>query len=188
MIGPFVGEIHSQTVPAASKDEPPIEPKVLEDRFTGFLERSQRLTRRVRMGVGVTLVVPLAFIASRMDEPLAVGLCGLLILVPGVWASTAFLVPLVLMGRAKLADGGALTMQAGVPIAVDGRGLSAGETSFAWAAVMSVKEEHDAVVVRGVDVRRRVVFQVLLTPKNFASPSARADVRVALEALRAAAQ
>jgi len=185
MIGPFVGQVHSQTVPAGSSDVL-VAPKLLEERFTGFLEQSQRLTNRVRLAVALALVVPLAFLASRVEQPVAVGLCSLLVLVPLVWLSTALIVPMTLMGREKLAQGGGLTMQAGVPITVDAKGLCAGETSFGWAAVTSVKEQADALVVRGVDVDRRVVFQVLLASKNFASPIVRAEALDALRALHAA--
>lgn len=188
MIGPLVGEVHSQTVPDGPSGVTLIEPKALEARFTGFLERSQRLTRRVRLIVALVLVVPLAFLASRVEQPVAIGLCGLLVLVPVVWLSTALIVPVTLMGREKLAQGGGLTMQAGVPIAVDAKGLSAGEASFRWAAVTSVNEEGDGLVVRGVDVDRRVVFQVLLAAKNFASPVVRAEALAALRALHAAAE
>ena len=186
-MGPFVGQVHSQTVPAGSSDVALAEPRVLQERFTGFLERSRSLTRRIRLVIALVLVVPLAFLASRVDQPVAVGLCGLLVLVPLVWLSTALIVPMTLIGRAQIAQGAGLTMQAGVPITVDAKGLSAGETSFAWAAVTSVHELGDALVVRGVDVPRRVVFQVLLAPKNFASAANRAEVRAALEALRVGA-
>lgn len=187
MMGPFVGQVHSQTVPAGSSDVALAEPKVLQERFTGFLDRSRSLTRRLRLVVSLVLVVPLAFLASRVEQPVAVGLCGLLVLVPLVWLSTALIVPMTLIGRAQIAQGAGLTMQAGVPITVDAKGLSAGETSFGWAAVTSVHELEDALVVRGVDVPRRVVFQVLLAPKNFASAANRAEVLAALEALRVAA-
>lgn len=187
MMGPFVGQVHSQTVPAGSSDVALAEPKVLQERFTGFLERSRSLTRRIRLIVALVLVVPLAFLASRVEQPVAVGLCGLLVLVPLVWLSTALIVPMTLIGRAQIAQGAGLTMQAGVPITVDAKGLSAGETSFGWAAVTSVQEVEDALVIRGVDVPRRVVFQVLLAPKNFASAANRGEVLAALEALRVAA-
>lgn len=186
-MGPFVGQVHSQTVPAGSSDAALAEPKVLQDRFTGFLERSRSLTRRIRLIVSLVLVVPLAFLASRVEQPVAVGLCGLLVVLPLVWLSTALIVPMTLIGRAQIAQGAGLTMQAGVPITVDAKGLSAGETSFGWAAVTSVHELDDALVVRGVDVPRRVVFQVVLAPKNFASAANRAEVRAALEALRVGA-
>ena len=186
-MGPFVGQVHSQTVPAGSSDVALAEPKVLQERFTGFLERSRSLTRRIRLIVALVLVVPLAFLASRVEQPVAVGLCGLLVLVPLVWLSTALIVPMTLIGRAQIAQGAGLTMQAGVPITVDAKGLSAGETSFGWAAVTSVQEVEDALVIRGVDVPRRVVFQVLLAPKNFASAANRGEVLAALEALRVAA-
>lgn len=184
MTGPFVGQLHSQTAPLGSAL---VEPKALEARFTEFLERSQRLTRRVRLGVALVLVVPLAFFASRVDRPLAVGLCGLLVLVPLVWLSTALVVPMALMGRKGLAQGAGLTIHAGVPITVDANGLSAGESCFGWGAVTSVSELADGLVVRGVDVERRVAFQVSLAEKNFASPVARAEALAALRALHAAA-
>lgn len=187
MMGPFVGQVHSQTVPAGSSDVALTEPKVLQQRFTGFLERSRSLTRRLRLIIALVLVVPLAFLASRVEQPVAVGLCGLLVLVPLVWLSTALIVPMTLIGRAQIAQGAGLTMQAGVPITVDAKGLSAGDTSFGWAAVTSVHEVEDALVVRGVDVPRRVVFQVLLAPKNFASAANRAEVLASLESLRVAA-
>ncbi len=187
MMGPFVGQVHSQTVPAGSSDVALTEPKVLQERFTGFLERSRSLTRRIRLIIALVLVVPLAFLASRVDQPVAVGLCGLLVLLPLVWLSTALIVPMTLIGRSQIAQGAGLTMQAGVPITVDAKGLSAGDTTFGWTAVTSVHEVEDALVVRGVDVPRRVVFQVLLAPKNFVSAANRAEVKASLESLRVAA-
>ncbi len=187
MIGPFVGKVHSQTAPTGSKEAALVEPHALQQRFTGFLARSQRLTRRLRVAVALVLVVPLAFLASRVEQPVAIGLCGVLVLVPVIWVSTALVVPVVLMGRERLAQGGGLTVQVGVPIAVDDRGLSAGEARFAWASVTSVLEDGDGLLVEGVDIDRRVVFQITLAAKNFASHEARTGALATLRALHAAA-
>jgi len=188
LIGPFVGQVHTQPMLVAGDGEALPAVAVLEQRFTTFLERSQRLTRRVRVGLSLVLVVGLAFVASVVDKPVAVGLCGLLVIAPLVWATTALLVPLALLGRSKLAEGAGLTMQAGVHIAVDEQGLTAGALTFDWAMVTSLLEVGDSLVERGVDVGQRRVFQVLLSAKNFDTATARHEALAALATLRAARQ
>lgn len=182
-MGPFTGQVHSQTMPAELTGDP----RALQAHFSGFLERSRRVTTRVRAAVAMVLVVALAFVASRVEQPVAVGLCGLLVIAPIVWLLTALLVPLSLLGRSKLAQGAGLTMRAGAAITVDAAGLLVDEQRFPWGAVTSISEEGGALVVRGVVAPQRLVFQVVLAAKNFGSELARREVLVGLERLRVAA-
>ncbi|MDX2013009.1 MAG: hypothetical protein SFW67_22635 [Myxococcaceae bacterium] len=173
----FIGQVQSQVVPGELLGDA----GELERTFGEFLARTQRTARVIRVGVSLLLVVGLAFVASRVESPLAVGLCGLLVLAPLVWLSTAVFVPMALLGRSKLAAGGGLSMQVGVPIEADEQGFTVGELRFAWDAVTAITEDGEALVVRGVDRPARRLFRVVLAPRSFSSVE---DRRAALAALR----
>jgi hypothetical protein len=174
----FVGQVQSQLVPEALLGDL----ASLEASFSTFLQRSQRVVLAWRAGLSVVLVMALAFVASRVDSPLLVGGCGLVVLAPLVWIATAVLVPMVMLGRSRLAQGGGLTLQVGVPIEVTDRGLTGGELHLPWEAVTSITDEADALVVRGVDRSARRLFRIVLSPRSFTSSDDRAGV---LRALRA---
>lgn len=180
MIGPLKGRLRSQTF----TDEQGQDPRALAQAFSAFFERSARLTRRIRVVLSVVLAVGLAFVASRVDRPLVVGLCGVVALAPLVWLATAVLVPMGLIGRANLAKGAGMTMQAGVPVSFGPQGVSVGEEQFPWAAVTGIVESPDGLRVHGVDVPRRTVFEISVGAGSFESDDARRQVARAIEALR----
>ncbi|MBL8917410.1 MAG: hypothetical protein JNJ54_01000 [Myxococcaceae bacterium] len=180
MIGPLSGRVRSQTF----TEEFGGDPRVLAREFATFLERSSRLTRQVRVGSSIALTVGLAFVASRVDRPIVVGLCGVMVLAPLVWLATAVLVPMSLIGRANLARGAGVAMQAGVPVAFGPQGVSAGDETFAWNTVTGLSEGPDGVLVQGVDVGRRRVFEISVGAGSFESDEARRQVVQALEQLR----
>ncbi|MER2560945.1 MAG: hypothetical protein ABTQ32_09510 [Myxococcaceae bacterium] len=152
-------------------------------RFDDFVVRSRRIKGRVRLGLSVSLAIGLAFVASRVEQPLAVGLCGIALL-GVVWLATALLVPMSLMGRAQLANGGGATMQSGVAVAFEPRGLSAGEESFPWPSVSSVRVDGGGVTIEGVDEAKRRVFRIELSPRNFLSAEGQQSVVAEVERLR----
>lgn len=180
MIGPLSGRVRSQTF----TEELGGDPQRLAGEFATFLEKSARLTRQLRVGLSVALTVALAFVASRVDRPLLVGVCGVLALAPLVWLATAVLVPMSLIGRANLAKGAGMSMQAGVPVAFGPQGVSAGEQTFPWAAVTGVSEGPEGVLVQGVDVGRRTVFEISIGAGSFESDEARRQVVQAVQVLR----
>ncbi len=173
----FVGQVQSQVVPGELLGDV----GELERTFVDFLGRTQRIVRALRVGLSLALVVGLAFVASRVESPLAVGLCGLVVLAPVVWLSTAVLVPMALLGRSTLAAGGGLSMQVGVPIEADEQGLTVGELRFRWDTVTAITEDGEALVVRGVDRPARRLFRVVLAPRSFSSVE---DRQAALATLR----
>jgi hypothetical protein len=161
----FVGQVQSQVVPGELLGEA----GELERAFNDFLVRTRRTVMAWRVGVSLSLAVGLAFVASRVESPVAVGMCGLVVLAPLVWLGTAVLVPMALLGRSTLAAGGGLSMQVGVPIEADERGFTIGELHFGWDAVTAITEDGDSLVVRGVDRPARRLFRVVLGPRSFTS-------------------
>lgn len=180
MIGPLKGRLRSQTF----TEDLSADPRVLEREFSAFLEKSARVTRQLRVGVSVVLAVGLAFVASRVDRPLVVGLCGVVGLAPLVWLATAVLVPMSLIGRANLAKGAGVSMQAGVAVSFGPQGVSVGDDQFGWASVTTIEEGPQGLSVHGVDVPRRTVFAISVGPGSFESDDARRQVARALEAMR----
>jgi hypothetical protein len=173
----FVGQVQHLVAPAELSSDV----AGLERAFTAFLERSRRMVLACRVALSAALAVGLAFVASRVDAPLPVGLCGALVLAPLVWLATAVLVPMALLGRAGLSDGAGFSMQAGVSIEVSDQGVSAGSLTVPWGAVTGVDDDGDALVVRGVDRPGRRVFRVVLAARSFSSLD---DRRAVLAELR----
>lgn len=168
-MGPFVGTVVSQNLP------PDVAPDTSQlDAFVRFLERSRRAVFTARIVSSASLAVLLAFIASRVDSPWPVGLCGVFVVGPFLWLMTGLLVPMALMGRQRLAAG--LSMQSGVAIEVSARGIAAGPVQLPFTAMQSVVEEREGVVIRGVDEAQRLLFQVQLAPRSFESAAHRRQV------------
>jgi hypothetical protein len=177
--GPFSARVQTLTFAEGSAADA----GSLLKRFDDFVVRSRRIKGQVRLGLSVSLAIGLAFVASRVDQPLAVGLCGIGLL-GVVWLATAIIVPMSLMGRAQLANGGGATMQSGVPVAFEPRGLSAGEDVFAWACVSSARVDGGGVTIEGVDEAKRRVFRIELSPRNFLSAEGQQSVVAEVERLR----
>lgn len=179
MSGPFSARVQSLTFAEGTAADA----GSLLKRFDDFIVRSRRIKGQVRLGLSVSLAIGLAFVASRVDRPLAVGLCGIALL-GIVWLATAILVPMSLMGRAQLANGGGATMQSGVAVAFEPRGLSAGEELFPWPSVSSVRVDGGGVTIEGVDEAKRCVFRIELSPRNFLSAEGQQLVVAEVERLR----
>jgi hypothetical protein len=177
--GPFSARVQSLTFAEGTAADA----GALLERFDDFIVRSRRIKGQVRLGLSVSLAIGLAFVASRVDQPLAVGLCGIALL-GVVWLATAIIVPMSLMGRAQLANGGGATMQSGVAVAFEPRGLSAGEELFPWPSVSSVRVDGGGVTIEGVDEAKRRVFRIELSPRNFLSAEGQQLVVAEVERLR----
>lgn len=178
-MGPFVGTVVSQNLPPDTKPD-----GAQLEAFVQFLERSRRAVFTARVVSSVSLAVVLAFLASRVDSPWPVGLCGVFIVGPFLWLVTGLLVPMALMGRQRLAAG--LSMQSGIAIEVSARGLTAGPVQLPFSAMQSVAEERESVVIRGVDEAQRLLFQVQLAPRSFQSADDRRQVMAFLREQRQA--
>ncbi len=180
-MGPFVATVQTQHLPEGTAAEV----HELQRQLSRFVTTNRSATLRARAVILVIVAIVLAFVASRVDQPLVVGLCGVVLIAPVVWIGTAIVVPLVLMARGKLTAG--VSLQSGVEVSIDEQGLAWMGSAVPWSAVSSVGEEGDRVHLRGADPSSRRLFEVVLEASNFASAQARAEVVRELERHRSSA-
>lgn len=169
-MGPFVGQLHSQTYPA----ELPHPPDAL-DALESFVARSRSAVLITRVVFGAAITVGLAWLASRVESPIGVGLCGLVVIAPVMWMVTGLGLPVLLLSRDPRLRREGLSLHTGVPISFDETGLSAGTFRFPWSAVDRPREDRGGIVVRGVDRSQRRVFQLILAAPNFETDAARTE-------------
>lgn len=178
-MGPFVGQLHSQTYPGTLST-----PTVALEALVSFIDRSRRAVRVTRIVVGVLGAVGLAWLASRVDAPVGIGLCGLAVIAPVLWLATGLGIPLVMLGRNAALRGEGLVLRTGAAVTFDEAGLVAAEHRFSWSCVTNNSTVRGSLTVRGIDPERRRVFQVVMGPSNFASQAACAEAAAWIEQRR----
>lgn len=181
-MGPFSGSVQTQVLPEGQLGDV----RELQRRFSSFIVANRRATSRVRAVSLAVIAVGLAFVASRVDRPLLIGLCGLVVIAPLVWLATALVVPMVMVARGKL--GGGVSLQTGVEVMADETGVSWPTAHAPWTSVLAVEEEGERVHLRGFEPTHRLLFELVLEGSNLTSAEARREVVTQLERWRAAAE